>query len=65
MVAVVDKSLVLETEEVFATVELHGKYTRGMMVVDWRNTLGKQPNVTLVHALDTIKARPYFEKMLL
>lgn len=65
MLTVIDPTVITETEDVFATVELHGKYTRGMMVVDWRGRLGNKPNVTLVKAIDTSKARPYFESMLL
>lgn len=61
---VIDPKIILETKDVFATVELHGKYTQGMMVVDWRGSLGKSPNVTLVNEIDTSRARPMFENML-
>ncbi|XP_053397601.1 uncharacterized protein LOC123552077 isoform X2 [Mercenaria mercenaria] len=61
---VINPKIILETKDVFATVELHGKYTRGMMVVDWRGSLGKSPNVTLVDKIDTRLARPLFEHML-
>lgn len=65
MVTVVEPSLITETQEVFATVEIHGKYTRGMMVVDWGNILEKPQNITLVNAVNTSEARPFFDKMLL
>ncbi|XP_060573667.1 nucleoside hydrolase-like isoform X3 [Ruditapes philippinarum] len=61
---VINPKIIQETKDVFATVELHGKYTRGMMVVDWRGSLKKSPNVTLVEKIDTSLARPMFENML-
>ena len=63
MVTIVDPEVVTETTEVFATVELQGKYTRGMMVVDWHNRLGKNPNVKLIRQLDTTKAKVHFDSM--
>lgn len=61
---VIDPKIITVTKDVFATVELHGKYTRGMMVVDWRGSLGKSSNVTLVEKIDTSRARLMFEDML-
>ena len=43
-----DASIVKRSATVYATVELAGVCTRGQMVVDWTQTLGKQPNVTVV-----------------
>ena len=65
MATVVRGDIVMETQSVYATVELHGTYTRGMMVVDWREDLGKEPNVTLVKRVDTEKAGVLFDEMLL
>ena len=65
MVTVVDPDVVMDTTEVFATVELQGKYTKGMMVVDWNARLGRKPNVRLIRQLDTTKARVHFDKMML
>ena len=46
--AALDPSIVKRGATVFATIELVGTCTRGQMVVDWGNILGKQPNVTVV-----------------
>ena len=63
MAMVVDPDVITSTQDVYATVELHGTHTRGMMVVDWRNHLGKQPNVTIINAVDTDRSRVLFENM--
>lgn len=64
MATVVNPGIVKATEDVYATVELHGKFTRGMMVVDWRGILEKPPNVTVIREIDTESTRPMFESML-
>ena len=63
MATIVNPSLITDTEEVYATVELDGKYTRGMMVVDWGGRLERPCNLTLVKKLDTRLARELFENM--
>ena len=45
----------------FATVELHGEFTRGMMVIDWRGHLKRDNNVRIVTELD----KPMYKQMLL
>lgn len=60
----IDPKVVTQTEDVYATVELHGKFTRGMMVVDWRRKLRKSSNITLIKEIDNDKTRPMFEQML-
>ena len=42
------KGIVLESKDVYATVELKGEYTRGQVVVDWSGALKRNCNVTLV-----------------
>ncbi|KAL4233060.1 hypothetical protein ACF0H5_007746 [Mactra antiquata] len=64
MATVVDPSVITSTQDVFATVELNGTYTRGMMVVDWRNSLKKSPNVTLINSVNTDMTRKMFEDMI-
>lgn len=44
--------VVMETKDVYATVELGGKFTYGQMVVDWHRFLGKDPNITIVTKID-------------
>ena len=61
MVTIVDPKTVLESIEVYATVEVKGQLTRGMMVVDWRGMLGKDKNVTIVRRIDTLRARKLFD----
>lgn len=50
--AAICPELVLEAEEVYCGVELHGKLTRGMSTFDWNRTLGLAPNVALVRRFD-------------
>ena len=52
MACVADRTIALEKRSVYATVELSGGYSRGMMVVDWAKRLGYEPNVEVVRSLD-------------
>ncbi|XP_064612347.1 nucleoside hydrolase-like [Liolophura sinensis] len=65
MAVAVDSSLVLESETMFCTVELQGKVTRGQMVVDWQNSMGGIPNVTVVTKIDLERFAKLMETMLL
>ena len=40
-------------KDVYATVELRGANTRGAMVVDHLQKLGREPNVTVVERVNT------------
>ena len=44
----IDNSLIVESQQYFCEVELHGTQTRGMSVVDWYGQQEQAPNVTLV-----------------
>ncbi|KAK3087236.1 hypothetical protein FSP39_003441 [Pinctada imbricata] len=37
----------------YATVELKGEYTRGMVAVDWRGTLKREANVSIITDVDS------------
>ena len=50
-----------QVKEVYATVELRGGNTRGAMVVDHLQKLGRQPNVTVVERVNT----ELYQKLLL
>lgn len=52
MVVALQPESVSKETSVYATVERHGHLTRGQMVVDWRGTLGKKPNVKMVQEVD-------------
>ena len=41
-----------QVKEVYVSVELHGANTRGAMVVDHLQKLGRQPNVTVVERVN-------------
>jgi inosine-uridine nucleoside N-ribohydrolase len=41
-----------QLKAVYVTVELHGANTRGAMVVDHMDKLGRQPNVTVVERVN-------------
>lgn len=56
MAVAIDSSIVLDKVDIFASVELNGTLTRGMLVPDWRNKLQKSPNVTIVTKTDTQKS---------
>ncbi|XP_066267500.1 uncharacterized protein [Branchiostoma lanceolatum] len=44
--------MVIETEDVYATVELRGEVTRGQMVCDYRGLWKKEPNLRVIKKLD-------------
>jgi len=48
MAAALDRSVILESKNVYATVELKGEITRGQMVVDWNGLLNKDTTVTII-----------------
>ena len=50
-----------QVKEVYVTVELNGANTRGAMVVDHLQKLGRQPNVTVVERVNT----ELYQKLLL
>jgi len=49
---VINAAVVLETENVCASVELHCTESRGLMMVDFNNTQGKMANVCVVTKVD-------------
>ncbi|XP_076452481.1 inosine-uridine preferring nucleoside hydrolase-like [Babylonia areolata] len=49
---VADHTIALEKRWLYATVELSGALSRGMMVVDWAKRLGNESNVEVVRSLD-------------
>lgn len=57
---VIDSTIVLEKVKVFATVELKGEYSRGLMVVDQRGFFNKEPNVYIVKNMDLGKTQALF-----
>lgn len=61
---VVDTTIAMETEQVYATVELTGTYGRGMMVVDWLGSLGRDANVRIVRSLDLGKIQSLLVSMM-
>jgi len=64
MWTVVDPAIVKDTIDVYATVELNGKYTRAMTIVNWNVILGKDANVMLVYEIDTEQAKKLFDAMM-
>ncbi|CAH1250664.1 Hypp8892 [Branchiostoma lanceolatum] len=44
--------VVLESEDVYATVELRGEVTRGQMVCDYRGVWKKEPNLRIIKKVD-------------
>ncbi|XP_046557171.1 inosine-uridine preferring nucleoside hydrolase-like isoform X1 [Haliotis rubra] len=64
MTTVLDRESILDKETVHATVELHGQLTRGQMVVDWKNRMGNEPNVTIVKKICVEKVTQFVTGML-
>ncbi|XP_035691758.1 uncharacterized protein C1683.06c-like isoform X2 [Branchiostoma floridae] len=52
--------IVLESEDVYATVELRGEVTRGQMVCDYRGIWKKEPNIRIVKKVDMQAAKQMF-----
>lgn len=49
MASAIKKDLLIQSVNVYATVELHGMHTRGQLIVDWKKKQNKhQPNVRLL-----------------
>ncbi|XP_062569200.1 nucleoside hydrolase-like isoform X1 [Saccostrea cucullata] len=63
MAVAIDSSIVLKSVDIFATVELNGNLTRGMLVADWRDKLKKSPNVTIVEKTDPNKSLSIWKSM--
>uniref|UniRef100_A0A667XUJ0 Inosine/uridine-preferring nucleoside hydrolase domain-containing protein n=2 Tax=Myripristis murdjan TaxID=586833 RepID=A0A667XUJ0_9TELE len=57
MAAAIDDTFVTESEEVAVTVELEGRYTRGMMVLDPVEMLKKQHKVNIMKTVDLEKLK--------
>jgi inosine-uridine nucleoside N-ribohydrolase len=58
----IDPSIILASENrYYASVELHGLYTRGQVAIDRRNCSGRKPNIEFVTKVDLGKA----ERMML
>uniref|UniRef100_UPI0037E79C4C inosine-uridine preferring nucleoside hydrolase-like n=1 Tax=Semicossyphus pulcher TaxID=241346 RepID=UPI0037E79C4C len=55
MAAAIDDTLVTESQEVAVTVELEGKFTRGMMVLDYIHELKKKHKAVLMKKVDSEK----------
>ena len=53
MAYVINSDVATETKDVYATAELNGAYTRGQMIVDWNERLGKPHNVRLITKINS------------
>jgi purine nucleosidase len=52
MAVMIEPEIVLECTKKFVAVELLGRYTRGMTVVDWSELSRQQPNVEIIQKVD-------------
>jgi inosine-uridine nucleoside N-ribohydrolase len=59
--ALIEPEFMAETGDYHVTVELSGKHTRGLMVVDYPNLIGQPNNVRLVKRIN----QDLFEKLLI
>ncbi|XP_062236956.1 inosine-uridine preferring nucleoside hydrolase-like [Platichthys flesus] len=60
MAAAIDDTFITESEEVAVTVELAGKYTRGMMVLDYMELLKKKHKAVIMQNVDLEKFKQMF-----
>ncbi len=45
MAVALDDGGVIQTQELYATPELHGRDARGTLIIDWHGRQNKSPNV--------------------
>eukprot|EP00066_Takifugu_rubripes_P010268 XP_003977955.1 PREDICTED: inosine-uridine preferring nucleoside hydrolase-like [Takifugu rubripes] len=64
LAAAINDTLITEMEEVGVTVELVGKYTRGMMVLDYMELLNKKNKVFVIKTVDLEKFKEMLMKSL-
>ena len=50
--AAIYRNLIIASSNHYASVELHGKFTRGQMVVDYISAMNRKQNVTIVEKID-------------
>ncbi|XP_064650180.1 nucleoside hydrolase-like isoform X1 [Lineus longissimus] len=62
MATALDNSVAMETLNCFATVELHGEFSRGQLVLDHSGMLGHKPNVDIVISINMEKFKSVLEK---
>ncbi|XP_012712656.2 inosine-uridine preferring nucleoside hydrolase [Fundulus heteroclitus] len=60
LAAAIDDGFITESEEVAVTVELDGKHTRGMMVLDYMEQLKKDHKAIIMKAVDLEKLKKMF-----
>ncbi|CAB1413471.1 unnamed protein product [Pleuronectes platessa] len=60
MAAAIDDTFITESEEVAVTVELVGKYTRGMMVLDYMELLNKKHKAVIMQNVDLERFKQMF-----
>ena len=65
MATVVEPGIITEIDHVYATVEIKGQFTRGMMVCDWRGIFNKDKNVIVIKKIDTTTVRELFDRIVL
>jgi inosine-uridine nucleoside N-ribohydrolase len=64
MATAVDSSVAMETLKCYATVELHGNFSRGQLVLDHSGMLRHKPNIAVVKSVDMKKFKTFLEKCL-
>ena len=64
MALALEDSILLEADRKFCDVELWGELTRGQMVIDWTNKMGKEANVDIVTKIDHVRVKELMEDML-
>jgi len=63
MAIVIDAEVMTSYREVYSTVELRGEHSRGCLIIDEHEKLGRKPNVKIATSLNTQKIKVLFENM--
>ena len=52
MAAAIDNAIVEKSQDVYATVEMDGTHSRGLMIIDWTGMMKRNKNIRVVQALN-------------
>lgn len=63
MAVVMDRSIAMETVDVYGEVEMGGQLTRGQLVCDWTKRMGQPANVKVIQGVNVDKARVLYQDM--
>jgi inosine-uridine nucleoside N-ribohydrolase len=63
MLVATEPCAVLESVEKYATVEVSGNFTRGQLVIDWKENMGTASNVRIITKIDSNRLTQQLQRM--